>query len=238
MALTARAALELASHEALVRQTHKDSVGVLTWCLGMTSATGHRVDRYVGNPAPLQHCMNLYVWALRNYAKHVDEVFAGHRLTEAQYAAILSFTWNLGAGALRNASWVRHFKAGDMEAAETAFKGWNKVGGKTVKGLVIRRALEADLLFRGKWSNDGTIIEYTRLRPDMQVDFASAKRVNVSEELRNAFAGERNPLVDQAQPPDAPVGTPTLSPRPHAAGLNAIIVAAVLGFIGWRFAQS
>lgn len=27
------------------------------------------------------------------------------------YAAILSFTWNLGAGALRNASWVRHFKA-------------------------------------------------------------------------------------------------------------------------------
>ena len=133
-------------------------------------------------------------------------------------------TWNLGAGALRNASWVRHFKAGDMEAAETAFKGWNKVGGKTVKGLVIRRALEADLLFRGKWSNDGTIIEYTRLRPDMQVDFASAKRVNVSAELRNAFAGERNPIVDQAPQPDAPVGTPTLSPRPNAAGLIAIIV--------------
>lgn len=238
MALTARAALELASHEALVRQTYKDSVGVLTWCVGMTNATGHRVERYIGNPAPLQHCMNLFVWALLNYAKHVDEVFAGHRLTEAQYAAILSFTWNLGAGALRDASWVRHFKAGDMDAAEAAFKTWNKAGGKTVKGLVARRALEADLLFRGKWSNDGTIIEYTRLRSNMQVDFASAKRVNVTTELRNAFAGERKPIVDEPPQPDAPVQTPTLSPKPNAASLFAVLVAAILGFIGWRFAQS
>ncbi|WMT92804.1 glycoside hydrolase family protein [Pelagibacterium sp. H642] len=96
MALTARATLELASHGALVRQTYKDSVGVLTWCVGMTNATGHRVERYIGNPAPLQHCMNLFVWALRNYAKHVDEVFVDYPLSEAQYAAILSFTWNLG----------------------------------------------------------------------------------------------------------------------------------------------
>ena len=238
MALTARAALELASHEALVRQTYKDRVGVLTWCVGMTNATGHRVERYVGNPAPLQHCMNLYVWALRNYAKHVDEVFAGYRLTEAQYAAILSFTWNLGAGALRQASWVGHFKAGRLAEAEKAFKTWRMAGGKVVQGLVTRRALEADLLFRGKWSNDGTIIEYTRLRSNMQVDFASAKRVNVTAELRNAFAGERKPIVDEVPQPDAPVETPTLSPKPNAASLVAIIVAAILGFIGWRFSQA
>lgn len=233
MALTVRGALELASHEALVRQTYKDSVGVLTWNIGMTNATGHKVDRYIGNPAPLQHCMNLYVWALRNYARHVDQVFAGHALKEHQYAAILSFTWNLGAAALRQASWVRHFKAGDMAAAEAAFKVWNKAGGKTVKGLVTRRALEADLLFRGKWSNDGSIIEYTRLRSNMQVDFSSAKRVNVVAELRNAFAGERNPIVDQAPQPDAPVEVPTLSPKPNAAGAIAVVVAATAGLAGW-----
>lgn len=238
MTLTYRGALELASHEALVRQAYKDSVGVLTWCVGMTNATGHRVERYIGNPAPLQHCMNLYVWALRNYAAHVDQVFAGHRLTEAQYAAILSWTWNLGGGALRSASWVSLWKAGRMQEAEASLKSWNKAGGKVVQGLVNRRALEANLLFRGKWSNDGTIIEYTRLRSNMQVDFSSAKRVNVEAELRAAFAGERKPIVDQPPQPEAPVPAPTLSPKPNAASLLAVIAAAVLGFIGWRFEQA
>ncbi|WMT92818.1 hypothetical protein [Pelagibacterium sp. H642] len=45
MASPVRAALELASHEALMPQTYKDSVDVLTWCVGMTNATGHRVER-------------------------------------------------------------------------------------------------------------------------------------------------------------------------------------------------
>ncbi|WMT92805.1 hypothetical protein [Pelagibacterium sp. H642] len=125
-----------------------------------------------------------------------------------------------------------------MEAAETAFKLWNKAGGHTAKGLVTRRAREADLLFRGKWSNDGTIIEYTRLRSNLQVDCASAKRVNVTAELRNAFAGEHSPIVDHAPQPDAPVQTPTLPPKHNAASLFAIIIAAALGLIGWRFSQT
>src|SRR5690554_2778121 len=122
MALTARAVLELASHEALVRQTYKDSVGVLTWAVGMTNATGHRVERYVGRPAPLQHCMNVFVWALRQYARQVDEAFAGHRLTESQYAAALSFHWNTGA--IKRASWVQHWKAGRHTEARQAFMNW------------------------------------------------------------------------------------------------------------------
>lgn len=51
-------AIEVASHKALIRQTYKDSVGVLTWCVGMTNATGHKVDRYIGKLAALQHCVN------------------------------------------------------------------------------------------------------------------------------------------------------------------------------------
>lgn len=40
MKITARVALELASHEGLVRQAYKDSVGVWTWSIGITSASG------------------------------------------------------------------------------------------------------------------------------------------------------------------------------------------------------
>ena len=61
-------AMEVAAHEALLRQAYKDSEGVLTWCVGMTNSTGHRVERYIGKPQTLQHCMNIYAWALTNYA--------------------------------------------------------------------------------------------------------------------------------------------------------------------------
>lgn len=52
--------MEVAGHEALIRQTYKNGGGVLTWCVGMTNATGHKVERYIGKPASLQHCMNIY----------------------------------------------------------------------------------------------------------------------------------------------------------------------------------
>lgn len=52
----------LLANEALVRQTYKDSANVLTRCVGMTNATGHRVERYIGNPQPLHH----QGWASRN----------------------------------------------------------------------------------------------------------------------------------------------------------------------------
>ena len=80
-------AMEVASHEALIRQTYKDSVGVLTWCVGMTNATGHTVERYINNPASVQHCMNVYTWALENYAEGVRRAFDGHVLIKAQFAA-------------------------------------------------------------------------------------------------------------------------------------------------------
>jgi hypothetical protein len=42
-------ALEVAAHEALIRQAYNDSVGVLTLCMGMTNATGHRLERCSAN---------------------------------------------------------------------------------------------------------------------------------------------------------------------------------------------
>jgi len=209
-------AMEVAAHEALVRQTYKDSVGKLTWCIGMTSATGHRVDRYIGKPQSLQHCMNLYVWALTNYAEQVREVFKDHPLTQAQFAAAVSFHWNTGA--IRTATWVKHFKAGDMEAASAAFMNW-----VTPKEVTERREKERDLFFAGKWSNTGTMTEYTRLRTNMQPDFTSGKRINVAEEMRLAFGAPADLVLDQAPQPDAVPAVPTLTPADPAADQPIIV---------------
>lgn len=71
MRIDANAAMELASHEGLVRRAYKDSVGVWTWSIGITNATGHNVERYIGKPQTRQHCLAIYVWALEKYADDV-----------------------------------------------------------------------------------------------------------------------------------------------------------------------
>ena len=46
-------AMEVAGHEAIIRQAYKDSKGIWTWSVGLTSATGHVVERYIGKPQSL-----------------------------------------------------------------------------------------------------------------------------------------------------------------------------------------
>jgi lysozyme len=204
MQVTYRIALEVASHEAIIRQAYKDSVGVWTWSVGLTSATGHDVTRYIDKPAPLSKCLEVYVWALDRYADAVREVFAGYDLTEAQFAAALSFHWNTGA--IKRASWVKSFKAGDMAGAKARFMNW-----VTPKSITARRAAERDLFFSGKWNNDGTMTEYTRLTASHTPVWSSAKKINVKVELLQAFEG---PIIIEDQPaqPDAPVTQPTITP--------------------------
>jgi GH24 family phage-related lysozyme (muramidase) len=214
-------AIEVASHEALIRQTYKDSVGVLTWCVGMTNATGHSVERYISKPASVEHCMRLFAWALRNYAVGVYRAFEGHTLTKAQFAAALSFHWNTGA--IETASWVKHWKAGRIDQSKEAFMHWNKP-----REITGRREKERDLFFDGKWSNNGTMTEYTRLTKKMTPVWSSAKKLDVSKELRAAFAGTPAVIIDQAPQPNAPVTTPTLSPN-HSP--QALLVIAVIGAV-------
>ena len=202
--ITYRVALEIASHEAIVRQAYKDSVGVWTWSVGLTNATGHNVERYIGKPQTMEHCLRIYAWALDRYAEPVRRAFAGTPLTEAQFAAALSFHWNTGS--IGRASWVGLFKRGDMAGAERAFKSWNKAGGKVVSGLTTRRAQEADLLFRGKWSNNGTITEYTRVTARSTPDWGSARRVNIEADLRAALGGAE-PTIDPEPNPETPTRT-------------------------------
>ncbi|NGO51602.1 lysozyme [Allomesorhizobium camelthorni] len=216
-------AMEVAAHEALIRQAYKDSVGVLTWCVGMTKATGHAVSRYVGKPQTVQHCMNVYVWALTNYAAGVNRAFAGHKLTKAQFAAALSFHWNTGA--IERASWVKLFKAGDIAGAKKAFMNW-----VTPKEITGRRIKERDLFFSGKWSNNGTMTEYTRLTAKMTPVWSSAKRINVSKELRAAFASPVEPVLDRKPNPGSKPLAPTLSPAKRT--LFAIIADLLRAIFG------
>lgn len=171
--ITHKALIEIAAHEGIVREAYKDSVGVWTWGIGVTSASGHSVERYIGNPQTLEKVLEVYQWLLtERYLPDVLDAFRGHDLQEHELAAALSFHWNTGG--IKRASWVTKFKAGDISGARKAFMNWSKP-----KEIIPRRKAERDLFFDGKWSNDGKATEYTKVTKSGNIVWSSAKRVQL-----------------------------------------------------------
>lgn len=70
------------------------------------------------------------------------------RLTQGQFDALVSFTYNVGSGALRRSTLLKKVNAKDFDSAAGEFGKWVKAGGKVYAGLVRRRNEEA-ALFRG-----------------------------------------------------------------------------------------
>lgn len=66
-------------------------------------------------------------------------------LNQNQFDALVSFTYNVGLGAFERSTLRKKLNAGDYRGAASAFKLWNKGGGRVLPGLVNRRAREATL---------------------------------------------------------------------------------------------
>lgn len=81
-------------------------------------------------------------------------------LTDNQFDALVSFTYNLGPGNLNKSTLLRKLNAGDYDGAANEFGKWVKAGGKTLNGLVRRRKAEADL-FRSPVSSAPSVAEST-----------------------------------------------------------------------------
>jgi len=181
--ITLRAALELVTHEAIVQEAYKDSVGVWTWGIGVTDASGHGVMRYKDQPQPIERCLEIYIWLLKTrYAPDVLKAFAGRALTEAQFAAALSFHYNTGA--ILKAEWVKAWLAGDIASARAQFMNWRKP-----PEIIPRREKERDLFFDGRWSGDAMCNVYQVRKPSYAPDWSSVKRIDVSAAMQAAIAG-------------------------------------------------
>lgn len=69
-------------------------------------------------------------------------------LDQSQFDALVSFTFNLGSGALQRSTLRQKLLRGDDEGASLEFRKWVFAAGKKSKGL-IRRREEERLLFLG-----------------------------------------------------------------------------------------
>ena len=181
--LTPRIAMEILSHEAVVREAYQDVVGVWTWGVGVTEASGHSIcPRYVDRPQTMRWCLEMYLRLLRDtYLPEVLEAFGGHKLKEHELAAALSFHYNTGG--IKIATWVELWCGGEVDAARDSFMNWSKP-----PQIIPRREKERDLFFDAIWSNDGTVQEFAVSKPDYLPDPASRRRIEAEAILEQLLS--------------------------------------------------
>jgi lysozyme len=71
-------------------------------------------------------------------------------LFQGQFDAVVSWTYNLGEGALKSSTMLKKINAARHDEVPGQMKRWNKAGGKVLKGLERRREAEA-ALYRMRW---------------------------------------------------------------------------------------
>lgn len=177
--LTPRIVAAIAHEEGLVLEAYRDSVGVWTWALGVTNASGHEVfPRYKDKPSTVEKALEVSIWLLENrYLPAVQRAFDGYRLKEHEIAGALAFHWNTGA--INRASWVKHWKAGLLDKARAAYLEWNKPA-----GIVGRRKRDAALFFDAAWPADLRVPIWKVVKPSYHpVDGAPTDLMPVLEQI-------------------------------------------------------
>jgi len=72
-------------------------------------------------------------------------------LNQHQFDALVSFVFNVGAGAFQQSTLLQRLNAGRYDAVPGQLRLWNKGGGKVLPGLVTRREAEARLFTSGQY---------------------------------------------------------------------------------------
>lgn len=126
--------------EGLRLHSYQDSVGVWTIGFGHTGADVHP-KQMISEP----EAISLLKDDLLDAEEGVTDMLRVP-VNENQFAALVSFAFNLGVNALRGSRLLRMLNEG-QEASEVAnqFLLWDHAGGKKLKGLTLRRQAEREL---------------------------------------------------------------------------------------------
>ena len=122
---------------------YQDSVGVWTIGYGWTQPVDGKPIR-AGMTIKQETAERLLKTGLVSYESDVSRLVKVD-LTQGQFDALVSFTYNLGARSLSTATLLRKLNASDYAGAADEFLRWNKAGGKVLNGLARRREAERAL---------------------------------------------------------------------------------------------
>ncbi|MDM3502442.1 lysozyme [Enterobacter hormaechei] len=122
---------------------YQDSVGVWTIGYGWTQPVDGKSIR-AGMTIKQETAERLLKTGLVSYESDVSRLVKVG-LTQGQFDALVSFTYNLGSRSLSTSTLLRKLNAGDYTGAADEFLRWNKAGGKVLNGLTRRREAERAL---------------------------------------------------------------------------------------------
>ena len=123
-------------------EAYQDAVGV--WTIGY----GHTKNVQEGQVIKQEEAESMLLHELLEYCDYVEKAVEVD-LTQNQFDALVSWTYNLGPSNLNRSTMLKVVNANNMGEVPTQIKRWNKAGGKVLDGLVRRRKAEA-LMFDGK----------------------------------------------------------------------------------------
>jgi lysozyme len=125
-------------------KSYKCPAGVWTIGWGTTTEHGNKIGS--GTVWTREQCDSAFLKDMEEFEKSVRK-YVAVPLEPWQFDALVSFTYNCGAGALQKSTLLKKVNAGDFDGAAKEFHKWNKGGGKVLPGLTRRRASES-LLFQ------------------------------------------------------------------------------------------
>jgi lysozyme len=139
LALSASGAAGIVLHEGMVPVVYRDPVGIPTVCAGHT-ATVSQAD--VGKKYTPEMCAALLKQDAALAERAVKRCVTAP-VTQRQYDALVSFTFNVGETAFCGSTLVKLHNQGRCQDAAAQFLRWTWAGGRQLPGLVTRRGYEA-----------------------------------------------------------------------------------------------
>jgi lysozyme len=130
--------------EGLRLEAYRCSAGV--WTIGY----GHTTQAYEGMRISKAEAERLLRLDLALFEAEVSRA-VDVKLTDNQFSALVSWTYNIGVKAMRTSTLIRKLNAGDFGAVPGELARWNKIKGNVSQGLSNRRAAEAGLWARGSF---------------------------------------------------------------------------------------
>lgn len=141
--------------EALKLVGYLDPIGIPTIGWGTTIIDGRAVR--VGERITLEKAEACFTKDLAKFENFVRDL-VNVPLTQPQFDALVSFTYNLGPTNLKKSTLLRLINQGRLREAQPQFLRWNRAGGRVLKGLTRRRLAEAVLF--GPMTKEELIVAY------------------------------------------------------------------------------
>ncbi len=135
--------------EGLRLHAYKDAIGMWTIGYGHTSTAG-KPFVHKGMIITEKQAEEVLSQDLRQFENTVEK-HVRVSLTDEQFAALVSFCYNIGTSAFCNSTLLKKLNNGEYEAVPAELQKWTKAGGKRLHGLVHRRAAESGLWAKGAY---------------------------------------------------------------------------------------